>query len=208
MLDNSHGGVTMLIISTVLTEGDEDRLFLEGLYVRYQRQMIHVARSLLASSEDAEDCVQEVFLHLVRKGLPRLRQLANEEDLRNYLLKAAKNAALTQLRRNRHDKQFREEAERAESARVSELSNEDFLETICRHTEYEACLHAIQALPPVYRDVLYQRFVLDLTIPEIAALQGKKRETVKKQVVRGKKLLLKKLRRNCPESFSNGETVQ
>lgn len=188
----NKGGI-MLAFCVLSTDDEESRHFLESLYVRFQRQMILTAYGVVKNYEDAEDCVQDVFLRLAKKCPPRLRSLSSETDLRNYLLKATKNAAISHLRGRRHDQLSLEEVGGAGEDRSPELSDEDFLERICTHSEFEECLKAIQNLPPLYRDVLYQHFVLELPISDVAELLGRKASTIKQQIRRGKRLLLQQL---------------
>ena len=44
-----------------------------------------------------------------------------------------------------------------------------------------------------YQEVLYYHFALELTVPETAKALGRTKETIKKQLTRGKKILLRLL---------------
>ena len=54
-------------------------------------------------------------------------------------------------------------------------------------------VQALLAMDEPYRDIMYYHFVMDLSVPEAAKLLGRNIVTAKKQLVRGKKLLLYKL---------------
>lgn len=166
----------------------EDKALLETLYHTYRKQMFCLARSILHDDMAAEDAVQDVFLRIAARHLPVIRKIACPEDLRNYLLKATKNTALNTLKSKR-----REQAARISLADTEEISDEAFLERICARAEYDAVVRAIGAMDEIYRDVLYYHFVMELSVSEVAVALERKQSTVKKQLVRGKKLLLEQL---------------
>ena len=58
----------------------------------------------------------------------------------------------------------------------------------------EELLGVMAQLPPVYRDALYYRYVMELSLPEAARLLDVKPETLRKQTSRARALLAKKLR--------------
>ena len=49
--------------------------------------------TVLKNDSDAEDIVHDVFLRIATKYMAKISTIENETDLRNYLLKATKNAA-------------------------------------------------------------------------------------------------------------------
>lgn len=73
------------------------------------------------------------------------------------------------------------------------LSDDAFVDMICAKTQKEQLLQAMISLPAPYRDVLYFRFVLEFSVAEIAKMQSVKMETIRKQLMRGKKKLLEAL---------------
>lgn len=191
----------MRIRSTFSTGDSEEHRLLEDLYLQYRKQMFLAARSLLDNDADAEDAVHDVFLRISQSHLPRLRRIGSKADLRNYLLKAAKNTAISILRKKSRLPVSLDALGEESLCGIADLSDTAFLDKICERAEYEDCVRAIDALPPAYRDVLYYHFVLEFSIPEVAQLLNRKRSTVKQQLVRGKKLLIKKLKE---EEFYGG----
>lgn len=71
---------------------------LAGLYDEYAVLLYRYALGLVGAADAAQDVVQEVFLGLLRHG--ELRRIRN---MRSYLLRAARNQALMQLRRARRE---------------------------------------------------------------------------------------------------------
>jgi RNA polymerase sigma-70 factor (ECF subfamily) len=68
-----------------------------ALFTQHHERVFRVARRITGSAEDAEDVVQTVFLRVLRREDPPLR----EGDAVNYLHRAATNASLDLLRRRK-----------------------------------------------------------------------------------------------------------
>ena len=75
----------------LLIESDEDRLFLEGVYLEYHRLMYAQALQITRRSEAAEDAVSDSLLALMKK-IDLLRTLPCNK-LRSYLVITVKRAA-------------------------------------------------------------------------------------------------------------------
>ena len=165
--------------------GDEPRyrLRLEEIYRIYCRRMLRVAMDVLHERDAAEDAVHDAFLGIARRmdTLSRLR----EDEVRHYVLRAAQNAAISRLRAQREELPLEEAAAETEA---------DFFALLCAKDDMEELLGVMAQLPPVYRDALYYRYVMELSLPEAAQLLGVKPETLRKQTSRARALLAKKLR--------------
>lgn len=88
----------MLLIYMSFIDDESHRRQFEEIYLSYRKQMFLVARTVLKNDSDAEDIVHDVFLRIAKKYMAKISTIENETDLRNYLLKATKNAALRCLR--------------------------------------------------------------------------------------------------------------
>jgi RNA polymerase sigma-70 factor (ECF subfamily) len=75
--------------------GAGDATALEAVYDAYAGAVYRHALAIVGCASDAEDVLQDVFVHLVRR---RGRPI---EDLRAYLLAAARHQAFSVLRRRR-----------------------------------------------------------------------------------------------------------
>lgn len=155
----------------VISDEAQRRKF-EQVYRAHRQAMFCQALAIVHNEADAEDAVHAVFLRTAARHMDLPSALEDPEDIRNYLLKAVKNTALNEQKRM--------------GRREVSLEAAPELKTI-------PVLAAIEALNPIYRDVLYDRFVLDMKAPEIAELLGLTVSAVKKQLIRGKKLLLANL---------------
>ena len=182
----------MILFSFV--DDEDTREYFEELYLKHRLSMFKLARSILPSDMDAEDAVHDVFYKIASKYISKILDITSEDDIRNYLLKAVRNTALSHL--TRQDNQTRSLDIYADSAisPASEPSDDSFLDAICTKAEYDRVLRAINDLNDTYHDVIYLHFVLEFSIPQIADMLGRSVPTVKIQLVRGKKKLLKLLK--------------
>lgn len=166
---------------------NNDRSLFERIYLDYRKQMFYLARTIVKSDEDAEDVVHDVFCS-VAGHMQVIRNAPCEKDIRNYLLKATKNTAINVLhKRNIRTKQ----------SLVFDISDNladgDFLDELCARMEIDELMAAMNELDTKYGEVLYYHFVLGLSFSDTARLLDRNSQTVRKQIARGKALLLKKI---------------
>lgn len=172
----------MLSVYLNMITDQPDKLRFEHLYRSYHKQMLIVASRILRDSNDAEDAVQDALLGIAR-NIASLRSM-DERSLRAYVLTTAKNAALKILNRN----QKAEETERILELNYSE--SETLFQAVLNSMDADLLLRAMRQLDPLYRDVLLLTYVRELSLQETAAILGRKEETVRKQLYRGRKLLV------------------
>lgn len=175
-----------------LDDASDQRLF-EDIYNAYRKQMVSLALSILGQPEDAEDAVHKVFLRVAERNWDAVRSIKCDQDLRNYLLKATKNTSLNMLETKKHTAASVDAIMEFDLAGITALSDDDFLEQVCNRAEMERIVQAINALDEKYRNALYYHFVMELTMAETAKALGQTYAATKKQLFRGKKMLLKLL---------------
>ena len=183
----------MLMIYLSVIDDEHQRIKFEEIYTTYRMQMIHLAKSVLQNESAAEDIVHDVFLRIATKHMKVIQGLDNPEDIRNYLLTATKNTALNELKRKGHNHISIEDLSESELRSLPDLTDDSFIDLLCTKAEYDKVVQALLAMDEPYRDIMYYHFVMDLSVPEAAKLLGRNIVTAKKQLVRGKKLLLYKL---------------
>ena len=144
-----------------LRRGDPKAL--EGLYDRYGEGLYRYALGLVASEADAEDILQELFLHL--SGMRRMEV----RNLKAYLYGAVRNEAIRIFRgRRRH------------RGRTVPLEDVVLVESAGEETDPEvtaAVNRALFRLPATQREVVLLKIYDGLTFEEIAAITGSPRDT-------------------------------
>lgn len=188
----------MLAFYLSLIDNDNDRKLFERIYYAHRKQMLTLAFAILENEDDAEDLVHDVFCNIAEKYMQSLKNIKNEQDMKNYLLKATKNSALNKKRDSKHHLSL---DENESILNKEDLNDNEFLDIICSNISYQEVLSTIRSLDKKYEDVLYLHFVIGMTVPEVAEHLGRNKQTVKKQLLRGKILLLEKL------SLNRGVTI-
>jgi len=135
----------------------------ERLYRTFYRELYGYARRLVRQDQEAQNQVQELFLHLWEKH----SQLPLVASVRAYLLVALRRRL---LRRTAQEKLLmRTSSEDSSSPDCFTFSAEDFWIA----GEYDQALkeelvRAINALPVRQREIIYLRYYQELSIAEIA----------------------------------------
>lgn len=177
----------MLMFYMSLIDNESDRTKFEILYNEYKKRMIYTAFGILNNNEDAEDAVHDTFVKIAR-NMQAIGDPKSSETL-SYMLKATKNTAINFSKknsvRNKH----------IQLDETDNMSDEQFLEKLNIHENYQIAVDTIRSLKDTYRDVLFYYFVTGMTVNEIADLLGRNKSTVQQQIVRGKQKLLEILER-------------
>lgn len=183
----------MLTLLLTYIDDEEDKKLFERIFNQNRKQMITLANSILHNKEDAEDVVHDVFLRIAIKYMNVIRKINCEQDMRNYLLKATKHTSINLLRKRKSDNVSLDEVVDFHATGLQNLSDITFIDTICNHSEYEQVILAMNMLNEKYRDVLYYHFVLELSVKETSLVLRQTLSATKKQLVRGKKMLIDSL---------------
>ena len=161
---------------------EEKREKIGRVFERYGQQMYQQAFHILNSREDAEDAVADTLVALMRNA-DKIGE-AEESAAARYVMVAVKHTAISLLRKK---KKLRctpqEEAE--------QLPDRKFSEQMERLAEKLDLKEYLRRLDEHYRVVLLLYFAYGLRCPEIAQRLNIPQETVKKQLYRGKKKLIK-----------------
>lgn len=149
---------------------DEDAI--RELTRRYNQRLYRIARGILRSDLEAEDVVQDTYIH----ALAGLESFRGQSALGTWLVRIAINEALGRLRRKKP-----EALDAAPAAPVVDP------ETLMATAESRVMLErAIDDLPDAFRSVFVARMVEGLSIDETANLFGLRPETVKTRVHRAR----------------------
>jgi RNA polymerase sigma-70 factor, ECF subfamily len=135
----------------------------------YSTLLFRIANSVLRSSTEAEDVVQDVFLRVLQHRL----SLADVRDMRVWLIRIAWNMALDRRRRKRPeqlDEIF------ANSLASAIMPADTAMEEAQR---FQSVLREIERLPKPERHVLLLSAIEELGTAEIAAVLGRSESAVR-----------------------------
>ena len=144
------------------------------LYQRFSRA-VHGVLIARLTREDAEDLVQDVFMH----AFTRLADLRQPAAFGGWICAIARSRASDHYRRTRPTEPLADT--------VAASDRPDIV------AEAQRALKAIQTLPEAYRETLVLRLVEGLSGPEIAAVTGLTPDSVRVNLHRGFRLLRERL---------------
>lgn len=141
----------------------------EDVVRKYAQTVASVCIMRLQNHADAEDCFQNTFVKLLTKS-PTFN---DEEHLKSWLIQVAIHECYSFLRKNYRD------------LSLCELSVEPSFES-----EDEMDISwALMKVKQDYREILYLHYCEKYKINEIASILGKKPNTVKVMLKRGREML-------------------
>ncbi len=158
-----------------LAQNGDSRAF-TMLYERYAR-MVHGIVLARVPRHEADDLVQDVFLHAWRK----LSTLRDAAAFGGWIGMIARNRAMD-FHRQKH-----------ETEELTENAAESLTASPAHKAEALAALDIIKSLPEAYRETLMLRLVEGMTGPEIAEKTGLTPDSVRVNLYRGMKMLKEKL---------------
>jgi RNA polymerase sigma-70 factor (ECF subfamily) len=161
----------------------------EQLFEHYKDKIFSFAWKILRSKVDSEEAVQETFIKLYMN----FERLDPAGSVSSLIFTTTKNICIDILRKRKtklslaHPMMMHEgwENKAAQTERP-----EDIL--ILKETT-QILQAAIDKLPKAYRHMVYQRYMLDMSMEEIVASNQVKMNTVKSRLKRGRDLLKKNM---------------
>jgi RNA polymerase sigma-70 factor (ECF subfamily) len=155
------------------------------------QRLYRLARSIVRNDSEAEDVLQEAYLH----AFARLESFRGESALATWLSRIVINEALGRLRKARRAAAVPEAA--LPHATVIQFplraGSSDPEKSMAQRQILDMVERAMDALPEMFRTVFVARAVEGLSAEETAALLGLKPETVKTRLFRARKLLRERL---------------
>ena len=170
-------------------ENNTARTKAERLYLQYKYLLFSEANKILNDTHLAEDAVQQAFLRII-KNLHKIDE-KNVPATRNFLVIICRNVSLDILRDRQYLNKNSDDIEDLEIEN-SEMSPADIA---VDNESVNRIVDMIKQLPPIYRDVILLKHSHNLSRDEISQTLDVPLETVKKRLVRAKKMLAESLER-------------
>lgn len=175
-------------LARLAQQGDEDA-FAELVH-RYERQIFSMAYRLAGDYDEAADLAQEAFLRIYRM----LDRYDPQKKFFSWMYRVAQNSCLNALNKRPSNIIPVERAEEymtpTDSPGAAEPEQNYLNQELRQNID-----QAIAELPDNYRDVIYLRYIEDLSYQQIADACGLPISTVETRLFRGKKQLQKNLLR-------------
>jgi RNA polymerase sigma-70 factor (ECF subfamily) len=177
----------MLSIYLNLIDSPDDQDKFTQLYGNYKQTMFFVANKILNDKYLAEDAVHEAFLR-VMKNLHKISDISCPQT-KNFLVIIVKNIALT-MKTLKAKKEILMADDDLEWAAENSYNLED--ECLSK-INIETIVNEIEKLPEIYKYAVYLEYMMDMNIAEISEMLSIPKETTKKRLQRGRKLLIEKI---------------
>ena len=156
-------------------EDDDDRAFMERVYLEHRVLMYRVAYNVIRDHFSAEDIINSTCEKLCKK-ISLLRTL-DSCKLQSYVVFTCRNTALNLLKsRNRQNARLFYDLDLVSETVAAEG---DVADTILRKAEIEDLTDGLNQLSAKERDVLQMKYLLQKTDRDIAAVCGIKEGSVR-----------------------------
>lgn len=170
---------------TELVEGCQrhERKAQNAFYDRYQRKMLGICRRYARTLSEAEDIFQEAFIKVFKK----IDDLHTPESADSWVKSVIIRTALSYYERTTK----KELMSAPIDLNVQDWESGEF--SPWGHVDIELVLKVLSDLPNGYRTIINLYLIDGYNHTEIAEMLGIEPSTSKSQLMRGKKLLMKKL---------------
>jgi RNA polymerase sigma factor (sigma-70 family) len=167
-----------------------DRQAFRHVMRRSNQRLFRVARGVVNDDAEAEDIVQEAYVHAYEK----IGSFRGDASLLTWLTRIVLNEAYGRLRKRRPTVDIDEiETAQSNDGRVvafpSKFGSEDPAASAARDQIRRLVEHAIDKLPEPFRIVFVMREIEECTVEETAASLDLRPETVKTRLYRARRLL-------------------
>lgn len=173
----------MFCFYLLIIEDDNNKTKFECIYLKYKDLMLNRAYDILHDSILAEDAVHNAFLSIL-KNLSKIKSV-DKKETKGYVIVIVENAA-KKIYNHEHKIHTLEYSENE-----VDVSAEEKYEV---KATLQYIKQQINLLPEIYRTVLILKYYNDLDNKEIASVLSIPYETVRKRVLRGKQLLISKIK--------------
>ena len=168
-----------------MSKKKEKPCFMEDIYLKHERLMYYIAGKYSEVSVQREDIVQTAVLSLL-KNEATLQRLPPYAQI-NYIAAAVRNTAINTIKRDQK-----------ENAHLTE----DFPQTHIPGAEVrylekerqEELLTAFQEMREEEKQLLYGKYLMDLSDAELAQMLGCKPSSVRMKLTRARRAFVEKLR--------------
>ena len=182
----------------------KDRDAIRLIIKQHNQRLYRIARSIVRDDSDAEDVLQEAYVH----AFAGLNGFRGQARLRTWLARIVINEALGCLRRRRPamdiDLISTNPALYAQIIPFPDSNHVLDPETTMAQSEIRVLLErAIDKLPSAFREVLIARLVEGMSVMETAELFGIPPQTVKTRLFRARALLRTEMERHVGPVLGN-----
>jgi RNA polymerase sigma-70 factor (ECF subfamily) len=161
----------------------------EQLFEHYKDKIFRLAWKILGSKIDSEEAVQETFLKLYIN----FERLDPARSISSLIFTTTKNICFDILRKRKTKLTLAHPMMKHEGWENKAALCERPEDILVLKETAQILKDGIAKLPKAYRNIVYQRYILDLSMEEIVEINQVKMNTVKSRLKRGRDHLKKSM---------------
>lgn len=166
MIFNSWGNKLMIGLLITVLESDDDKAFMLDLYKNYYSLVRRTIFSIIHDNKDIEDLINDIFIKLIEK-IPLIRTLDCYKTTA-YIVYTVRSVTINYIKHKKVESKhmyYGDDTDIAEDISNHEDGSEDRL---IRQEEMELLNNTISNLPQKQKDLLYFKYILEMSDEEIA----------------------------------------
>lgn len=168
---------------------EEDKSKFEQLYLEYRQLMFYIANQILKDEKLAEDAVHNAFVKLINY-IDRIDSI-NCHRTKGFLVIIVRSISINLYNERKKDNYIS-----LDDLNYSIIDdNTNIEDEVILSIEYNDLVDEILILPEIYSNVLYLKYIYELTNKEISEILNITEANVRKRLERGRKSLLMAVRR-------------
>lgn len=183
----------MIPILLLAIENEDDRDFIADLYMKYYPIMKKKAYEVSGDYSIVDDIINDSFIKLIKK-IGVLKSLDSYKSI-SYVVYTVKNTSIDYIKH-----------QSVKNKVVFLGQDEDFIEMVCdsEHTpeellinkeRYKDLAEAIDSLSERDRNLLYSKYILELSDKEISKLMNIPQNNIRQYLVRARQRALKNMKK-------------
>lgn len=172
---------------------------LEKLYIKYKNRFLSEAYLIVQDRVWAEDIVQSTMLHIIECENMGKIVCYSEKQLFHLILTVISWFSQNELRKRKYLWNY---MKKQKELLMSEVQFTDNIEKYFYDMTYEESREFLKVLPEESVQIMYMRFVLELSVQEISQLLRLKEKTTQKRIERCRKKMQVYIKEHRPDLLS------
>jgi len=173
----------MMIIAAI--EGEDDKTFMLNLYKDYYGLVRKTVYNITHNADDIKDLINDTFIKLIEK-LYLIRTLDSCKTAA-YVVYTSRSVAINFIKHRDVQKKHAYYGEEVDLAEKVPCLEDTIEERIINQEEIEEMVNAVLRLPEKQKDLLYFKYLLGMTDPEIAEIFGIAPGSVRQYLTRARR---------------------
>jgi len=164
---------------------EDDRAFMLNLYKNYYNLVRKTVFSLTHDNQDIEDLTSDVFVKLIDKiSLIRSFDCCKTTA---YVVYTSRSVAINYIKHKQVEKKHMYYSDKIDFIEDLVERKEDSEERFIRQEETELLACAVSRLPQNQKDLLYFKYILDMSDKEISEILGIAQDSVRQYLTRARR---------------------